>query len=410
MRQRLRALLLVTALALAACDGSPADPAGGGDPRGGAKLLVWTESSRIDAVRKVADDYGEARDVAVRVQAISAELEQAFASADAAGNGPDLVVGGHDWIGSLVKQGAIRPLELTPEDLDGYSSTAVRATTYDGELYGLPFGIETVGLYRNTAIVGEERSTMDGVVKAGRAAVRSGDARFALGVPLADGGGDAYYLQGLFTSLGGYIFGAGDDGAYDPTDLGVGRSGSVAAARRLAVLGREGVVDGSLTSDRAVRSFTRGRSAFLVSGPWALPAVRDSGVDYALAPLPGFRDGEPAEPFATATAFMLADKAPHPAAAQEFLAFLSSDEGAMQDLSELTGLPPAMTVVRDAVEDDVATFAEAADAAAPIPANPEMEAVWAPLGRAYVDIVGGAPPGPTMRAAAEEIAAATGGP
>ena len=60
----------------------------------------------------------------------------------------------------------------------------------------------------------------------------------------------------------------------------------------------------------------------------------------------------------------------------------------MTTLYEMTTLPPAMTAVHEAVDDeDIALFAEAANLGAPMPAIPEMAAVWEPLGQAYAAIV-----------------------
>jgi arabinogalactan oligomer / maltooligosaccharide transport system substrate-binding protein len=58
--------------------------------------------------------------------------------------------------------------------------------------------------------------------------------------------GDPYHFYPIQTAFGGYIFGRDDDGSYDPTDVGVGDEGSVAAGewweqhgdRRPAAAGR----------------------------------------------------------------------------------------------------------------------------------------------------------------------------
>ena len=120
---------------------------------------IWTDSLKLDGVTAVAEAFGEANGITVKVQAISEDLQGTFVTADAAGNGPDVVVGAHDWIGNLVQNGAIVPLNLTPDELSGYSEKAVQATTYDGKLYGVPYGIEALALYRNTDIVRTSEAT-----------------------------------------------------------------------------------------------------------------------------------------------------------------------------------------------------------------------------------------------------------
>ncbi len=401
----LRGLLPVATallLALSACTGGDS----GEDPpenepsdSSAGSLLVWTDSSRLDAVRGVVEEYGDAHDVSVKVQAVSSGLQEAFAAADAGGQGPDVVVGGHDWIGTLVEREAIVPLDLAPEDLSGFSPTAVRATTYDGQLYGLPFGVEAVGLYRNTDLAPKAPVSMDAVVADGRLALPVGE------------DGDAYYLQGLYTSLGGYLFGTDAEGAYDGDDLGIGEAGSLAAARKLASLGEQeaGVLSRDVTPESAIKEFTKGEAAYLVTGPWALSEVRESGVPFEVSPLPGFRGQGAAEPFMSAQSFMVAAGARNSPNAQELVSALADDEDAMRALHDNTGLPPAMTSVAEAVGGDALVFYEATGQAAPIPALPEMAAVWSPLAAAYAAIIEGAPAESAMREAGRAVAAAIAG-
>ncbi|MCL2850029.1 MAG: maltose ABC transporter substrate-binding protein, partial [Micrococcales bacterium] len=59
-----------------------------------------------------------------------------------------------------------------------------------------------------------------------------------------------------------------------------------------------------------------------------------------------------------------------------------------------------------AANPDMDVFAQAADAAAPMPAIPAMDQVWTPLGVAYANIVGGADAATEMKKAADTIKAA----
>src|SRR5664279_701665 len=118
---------LVVAVFAAACGGGGSSNAGSGSKasskpsasssasgapaRGNADLVIWTDPLKITAVKKVADAFGKANGITVNVQAVSSDLQTAFVTANAAGHGPDVVVGAHDWIGNLVQNGAIDPLQ-----------------------------------------------------------------------------------------------------------------------------------------------------------------------------------------------------------------------------------------------------------------------------------------------------------
>jgi arabinogalactan oligomer/maltooligosaccharide transport system substrate-binding protein len=389
---------------------SPSSDASGAVPeRGDADLVIWTDALKLDAVKKVADEFAAAQGIKVATQAISSDLQTNFVTANTAGNGPDVVVGAHDWIGNLVQNGAIDPLPLSPDQLQGYSEKAVQATTYNDQLYGVPYGIEALGLYRNTEVAPDEPATLDDAIKAGEAARKAGKVDSALNLPVGENG-DAYHMEPVLTSMGGYLFGQTADGAYDPTDLGIGKPGSLDAAETISKLGKEQVLRTSISPDNSIALFTSGKAAFLVSGPWALPDVKKSGIDYAVQQVPGFAGEQPAEPFMGAQAFMVASNAKNKPFAQEFVTNGVNNEATMMTLYEGTNLPPAMTAVQEQVSDkDIALFADAANRAAPMPAIPEMAAVWEPLGKAYAAIVTGADPDKTMTDAGKTISNAIKG-
>ena len=378
---------------------SPSAEAGGGD----ADLLVWTDALKIDAVKEVAESFGEANGITVKVQEISEDLQGSFVTADAAGNGPDVVVGAHDWIGNLVQNGAIDPLNLTPEELSGYSEKAVQATTYDGKLYGVPYGIEALALYRNTEVVPDEPATMDDAIAAGEAAVKAGKVDSALNLPVGELG-DAYHMEPILTSFGGYIFAYDDATGYDAQDVGIGKEGSIKAAEEISRLAKAKVLRTSISGDNSIALFTSGKAAYLVSGPWALADVKKAGFDYGIQPVPGFDGQEAAAPFMGAQAFMVAANGKNKDIAQEFVNNGVNSEEAMMTLFEGTQLPPAMTAVQDQVDDpDLVVFTDAANVGAPMPAIPAMASVWEPLGKAYSAIVSGKDPVATIKSAGDTI-------
>ncbi len=421
---RILAPTLALALLAAGCGGGDDETSSSGDestpsasdstaapPRGDADLVIWTDNLKLPGVQKIAETFGEAQGISVSVQAVT-NLQPNFVTANGASNGPDVVVGAHDWIGNLVQNGAIDPLQLTPDQLAGYSQKAVQAVTYDGNLYGVPYGIEAVALYRNTDLAPDEAATLDDAFAAGQAAVKKDPSKVkvAFALPVGDLG-DAYHMEPLYTSMGGYMFGTNPDGTYNPDDLGVGKPGSIAAAKKIGSLGEKGskILTRSVSPDNSISLFTDGTAAFLVSGPWALPNVRDSGIKYAIQPMPGFKGEKPAVPFMGAQSFMVASNGKNKAFAQEFVSTGANSEESMKVLQEETGLPPAMTSVAKGLNDpDVALFTDAANKGAPMPAIPEMQAVFEPLGKAYAAIVGGANPTKTMTDTGNTIASAIG--
>ena len=174
----------------------------------------------------MADAFGEANGISVEVQAISTDLQTNFVTANSAGNGPDVVVGAHDWIGNLVQNGAIEPLQLTPDQLSGYTRRPSRRRRTTISSTASPTASRRWRLYRNTDVAPDEPKTFDDAVAAGQAAVKAGKVDSALNLPVGELG-DAYHMEPILTSWGGYIFGAGQDGGYNPDDVGIGKEGSI---------------------------------------------------------------------------------------------------------------------------------------------------------------------------------------
>lgn len=378
--------------------------------RGDADLVVWTDQLKAPAVQKAADKFAKDNNIKVAVQVIAKELQAAVVTANAAGNGPDVFTGAHDWIGNLVQNGTAVPLQVDAAKLSGYADTAVKATTYDGKLYGLPWGVEAIVLYRNTAVVPTAPKTLDEAVTLGQAAVKAGKVESAFNLQVGQNG-DAYHMEPVLTSMGGYLFGKTANGSYDPKDLGLGKPGAIAAAKKIGELGEKGsnVLRRSISGDNSIALFAGGKAAFLISGPWALPDIKKGGIKYEMQPIPGFAGQKAAVPFAGVQSFFVASKAKNAAFAQEFVTNAMNTEEAMQAMYDVTDVAPALKSVQAkaaAADPNVGIIVKAVDGGDPMPAIPAMSAVWEPLGKAYAAIVGGADPTATMTAAASTIQAA----
>jgi arabinogalactan oligomer/maltooligosaccharide transport system substrate-binding protein len=384
-------------------------PAGTGDAqpvRADADLVIWTDPTRTGVLTELANDFGEANKVTTAVQGVSTDLLASFISANGAGNGPDVLVGTHDWIGRLVQNGAIEKVRLSENDQQLYEQTALAGVRYNGDLYGLPFAFSSVALFRNTKMAPKAPTTIEQLESMARASRVDQGAEQALCLPVGSGG-DAYHLQPLYSSAGGYVFGTLQDGEYDAVDLGVGRQGSLDAAAKIAELGRRGVLSPSVDADNAVSMFTEGRCPFLEAGPWALQQIREAGTPYAVTPMVGFAGMGPARPFVDVQAFFIATKGKNTDLAERFVLDGANSPQAMTSLYRSQPLPPAMRDVLTAVsakDRDTAAFASAASAGVILPALPEMTAVWEPLGKAEVAIIGGADPNTTMQDAGTQIA------
>ena len=417
MRRFVRALAavacaVVLASACSAADDGPAGPEPeGGDSEGDsatpftrddADLVIWADRRRADALADVVAAFGDEQDVTTSVQVVpEQDLQTAFINANTADVGPDVVVGTHGWIGAMVQNGAIDPVLLSDADQGRYVDVALAGVTFNDQVYGLPYAFESLALLRNTELAPGAPATVEDLVAAAGAA----GTEHRLCVPVGPEG-IALSLHPFYSSAGGYLFGTTAEGDDDPNDLGVGQTGSLTAAGRLAGLGASGALTAE-APEVTLTLFGERRCPFLLAGPSALEAVAASGQPFEVSPVPGFAGLQPARPFTDVHAFFVASKGRSRELAQMFVLDTVNSPETMRVLYDAGPLPPAMTEALEAVQATAPTtarFAEAASTGQLLPAIPQVEEVWEPLSQAEAAIIGGADPESTMQTAGQRIA------
>jgi arabinogalactan oligomer/maltooligosaccharide transport system substrate-binding protein len=408
MRIRTAGVVAAFALALAA-SGCGSDKPAQTTPtaQAGGKLVIWADDKRAAVLKPFAEKFSKDNGVNVTVQAISKDQQTTFVTASQQGSGPDVMVGAHDWIGNLVQNGAIDPVRLTDAQKSAFPAVALKAVTFNGQLYGVPYALENIALIRNTDLAPSAPATIEDLVAAGKALKTAGKATEIMALQTGQNG-DVYHLYPLYTSGGGYLFGTKTNGDLDPKDLGVGKPGSVAALTKIQALGEkgEGALKRSIGGDNSIATFTSKKTAFLVSGPWAITDIKKAGIHYDISPVPGFAGGQPAQPFVGVQAFFVAAKGKNKALAQEFVTNYLTQPDLAVALYQAEPRPPALTAALDQVkasDPDLAKFLEAGKIGQPMPSIPEMATIWDPLGKAEAAIIGGANVQTTVDAAAKTI-------
>lgn len=411
---RTAALLAAVTLFAAACGGGDSDDGaastgGDGAAAGGGTLTIWADEVRSKSLKPLADQFGTDNGVTVSLQSIPGDKLQAqFVTASQAGNAPDLVLGAHDWIGNLVQNGAIDPVQLTGGQSAAFNPLAIKGVTFNGQVYGIPFAVENLALFRNTDLAPEAPGTIDEMLAAGKALVAGGKTQEAVAWP-SGATGNPYHGYPFYTAGGGYLFGKKSNGDYDPKDLGLSKPEARAAMANFGRYGEkgQGLFKRSITVDNDTALFTGRKVAFMVDGPWRVADLDKSGVTYDVSPVPGFTAGRPATPFVGVQAMYVASKGRNKAVAQEFATNFFATEEVAVALYKADPRPPALTAALEEVRSTSPTLQKFLDAGQDgdiLPAIPEMATVWDPWGKAEAAIIGGADPASTTTAAATAIA------
>ncbi|MCY9782709.1 maltose ABC transporter substrate-binding protein [Nocardiopsis sp. EMB25] len=397
--------LAAIALAATACGGDTGD---GGETTAQGELVVWTDPERADAVQAAAEQFSEANGINVSVDSVAFEdMQGDVLNAHQAGNAPDIFIGAHDWTGNLVRNGAVQPIELPQDRAALLDETSLEAMSFDGQLFGVPYTQENLFLLRNTALAPDAPQTFEDMVEVGSQLKEDGEVSEVLSMAVGQEG-DPYRMNTLFTSAGGYLFGQDDTGTWDPSDLGVGTDESIEAMEQIAEYGEagEGVIRRSITIQNYASLFFDEEAAFLVAGPWDLAGADESGIDYAISPVPGFTDGGPAQPYIGYQGFFVTEGSANSALAEEFVTTLVTDTDFILGLYEVDPRVPVQTDALESVSTDdpnVAAISEAGAEGMPMPSIPEMGETWQPLGVAQAEIIGGGDVREAMEAAAQTI-------
>ena len=348
-------------------------------------LTVWADDTRYSQIQELAKDFTAATKVDVQVvQKSQTDMAQEFISQVPTGNGPDIMVTAHDGLGQLVKNGVISPVDLG-DAKSKFSEAAIQGVTYEGKTYGVPYAVESVALVRNNKLTSDSPKTFDEMIASGKKAGSEYPFVVQMGTD-----GDPYHFYAFESSFGNEVFKQSADGSYT-SDLTLGGEGASEFTQWLKEQGAAKTLNPNITSDIAKDAFLKGNAAYMLTGPWNVTAAKEAGLDVSVLPIPS-AGGKEAKPFVGVQVFYQSSKTQNQVLVNKFFQYLETKE-AQSKLQQLGGRVPAMTEVADSLTDEnLKQFASIAGSGLPMPAIPEMKAVWVYWGKTEVSIVNGADP------------------
>lgn len=267
------------------------------------KLVVWVndEEKQKQALSDIFKKYTEKTGIKIEMVAVNM-LDQAkkIALDGPAGKGPDVFFQPHDRIGDIVLQGLADPVDLGDAKSE-YNKTAIDAVTYDGQTYGVPFVVETYGLFYNKDLVPEAPKTMEDLMKIAKEKTNAAKDQYGFLMEAAN----FYFVYPFFAGYGGYVF-HNKDGKVDTSDIGLANDGAVKGAELVQSWFKNGYIPKEINQDIMNGLFTKGNVATVISGPWNIATYRDAlGDKLATAPLPVLENGEHPKSFVGVKTWML---------------------------------------------------------------------------------------------------------
>jgi maltose-binding protein MalE len=405
--KRMWALLgVVAAVAAAAASSAVASQ------NAGPTLVIWTDANRAPAITKVANAWASANGATVSVVSKDFGSIQTNLGTVAAADAPDIVLAAHDWTGQLAANGLVEPLYPSKAVLAQFPSYTLNAFSYGTavkKLYGLPVQVENIGLLVNTKLAAPPTTFASLEATALKFKKKN---HLAFGICVQQGaGGDAYHMYPFFSGLGGYVFGKNKAGNLDPSDIGVANPAFIKNAATIDKWNKEGLINSKADYSTCDTAFTKGKTPYWITGPWALGDVAKAGIKVKVVQVPAITKAS--VPFLGVNGLMVTKFAgTHgvDSAAKDLVTNFFSTPAAQTQLAAAGGRAPANSKAK-ATDPLLAQFGAAGKGGVPMPNIPQMSSVWSDLGAAWVRSTKGSgamPAARSFKGAARSIAAKIG--
>jgi len=348
-------------------------------------LLIWTSPEGAAVVEPFTAEFLATYGVTATFDParIEGELRSHFVDTPA---GPDILIGPHDWVGSLVRRQLVEPITLSDERASLFAPQYLNACSFGGELYAVPSSLDTVALIRNTDLAPDPPESIEQLLAVARELRRQHEVTELMTIPVGLLG-NAFHMWPIFTSAGGWLFGRKPDGTWDPARQGLSSPETIAAFEKIRMLGALGIMRPEVNRVRSIEMFGKRQTAFILAASGVVVPARTSGINFAVSPVPPFQDGSPSIPFLSVNGFYVASRGRNKVVATD----LVPDYLTRSDVTESFGRSAHVVPLRLPGECDPAIadlHALCADAV-PMPTFPQIGDVLGLIGSAQVALIAG---------------------
>ena len=335
MRKILSAVLLGAALLVTGCgggdDGASKGSSGGG---GVVNITLWhgQNQSAQKTIESLVDEFNRSHpDIKVDAEtgAPADNLYSKITAALAGGSYPDVSYQFGPNVASLAR--SPKAADLTDAvkgagwNWDDFFPAAREAVTIDGRVRAVPAVIDSLAVLYNRKLfkqagLDEPKAgwTWDEFRADAKAMTDASKGRFGTGWPGVGDEDTVWRLWPLVWQAGGDVLSSDGKSAGFAGDSGMRALETVAGL----VADKSVYVDKTVGSEQMYRVFLAGRMGMVPTGPWELPEVLKSKVDYGVAPMPAFA-GEPTTISGPDTWMVFSNGDARVKAATEFVKWLS---------------------------------------------------------------------------------------
>jgi maltose-binding protein MalE len=297
-------------------------------------ITVWADESRgpnlIKTLGSVENQKGGEWVPGYKIKVVPFSSYDALKAAldNLTKDGPDIVVGGNDWVAVGARNGKLAPYTPSAAVRRNFNPNNWFDMTYKGKIYGVPVDVNNVAMLVNTKLTGKRPATLGEMVDFYLKNKTSKDLKAGLCVA---GGGMSWGAHSVLSALGGGAYpirNAVVDTRQNPVPA------TVATNIEKLFLNSKGESNGFFpASDTGCKTnFLAGKVPYAIIGNWEWRDYVDKGfsMDNLMA-VPGVRKGTFGAAFGSVSGAMLtsfAEKNGNDAAAKSLLTnFFASERG-----------------------------------------------------------------------------------
>lgn len=388
------ALLMVAltfTFALTACVGANKPKSHKKKKMGQRKIVVSVANTYYDYISKISKKFEKLYHAKVKIFMSDTVGTLMKLPVDGPkGIAPDIFLAPYDRIGGLSSEGQIA--EVKSLNKKEYDDKTRKLVTIDGKTYGVPFIIETLVAYYNKDIFPEPPKTFEELE------TLASDPRFAYeeeegkNTAFLSRWTDYYFVYGLLSGYGGYVFGKNGT---NPNDIGIGSKGTIEGlkyAKKWYDMWPSAMRDEKDIDNFIGKQFDDGKAAVVIDGPWQAHSYRDSGVNVGISEIPTLPNGHKYEAFAGGKVWAISNYSKEKKISEKFIEYVTNNEN-QKLLYDMTQEVPAGLSGREYAMSKGDELAIAVinqfKYDQPMPNIAEMAEVWQPGSDMIVDVATG---------------------
>ncbi|ASJ06340.1 extracellular solute-binding protein [Thermococcus pacificus] len=353
---------------------------------GSGDIVIWhaMQPNELEVFQSLAEEYMAMCPGVTITFEQKPDLESALKAAIPTGQGPDLFIWAHDWIGKFADAGMLEPIDdyVTDDILKDFAPMAVDAIQYKEHYYAMPFAAETVAVIYNKNMVSEPPRTFDEMKAIMEKYYDPDNEKYGIAWPI-----NAYFISGIAQAFGGYYF---DDKTEQP---GLDKPETIEGFQFFFQnIWPYMAPTGDYNTQQSI--FLEGRAPMMVNGPWSINDVKKAGIDFDVVPLPPItKDGKEywPRPYGGVKNIYFAAGIKNKEAAWKFVKWFTTSPDVIKELSLQLGYIPVLKPVLDDPEIQadpvIYGFGQAVQHAYLMPKSPKMSAVWGGVDGAINEIL-----------------------